>query len=51
MCIIEYIGAVVIGLYVACLAYIVLFKGREVMAIEASPEENTLDYTKIQSVH
>ncbi|CUH76540.1 BCCT family transporter [Tritonibacter multivorans] len=48
---IQWIGAVVIGLYVACLVYIVLFKGREVMAIEASPEENTLDYTKIQSVH
>ena len=48
---IQWIGAVVIGLYVACLAYIVLFKGREVMAIEASPEENTLDYSKIQSVH
>lgn len=48
---IQWIGAVVIGLYVACLAYIVLFKSKEVMEINASPEENTLDFNKIESVH
>ena len=48
---IQWIGAVVIGLYVACLGYIVLFKRREVMAIKASPEENTLDFNKIETVH
>ena len=48
---IQWIGAVVIGLYVACLAYIVLFKSKEVMEINASPEENTLDFNKIETVH
>ena len=48
---IEWIGAVVIGLYVACLIYIFVNKREEVMAIEASPEENDLDFTKIETVH
>ena len=48
---IQWIGAVVIGLYVACLTYIVMFKRAEVMAIDASPEENTLDFGRIEGVH
>ncbi len=48
---IHWIGGVVIGLYVSCLAYIVLKKRKEVMAITASPEENTLDYNRIETAH
>jgi len=48
---IQWIGAVVVGIYAACLAYIIFFKGKEVMAIDASPEENELDFTKIENVH
>lgn len=48
---IQWIGAVVIGLYVTCLAYIIFVKGKEVMAIDASPEENELDFSKIETVH
>ena len=48
---IQWIGTVVIGIYVACLAYIVLTKRKEVMAINSSPEENTLDFHRIDAVH
>lgn len=48
---IQWIGAVVIGLYVACLVYIVAIKRKAVMAITSSPEENTLDFHKIETVH
>ncbi|MGR3759833.1 BCCT family transporter [Roseobacteraceae bacterium NS-SX3] len=48
---IEWIGTIVIGIYVACVLYIVLVKRREVMAIEAAPEENALDFDKIKTAH
>lgn len=48
---IEWIGTVVIGLYLACIAFIFLTKRREVLAITSSPEENILDFEKIESVH
>ena len=48
---IQWIGAVVVGIYGACLAYIFLFNRVEVLTIEASPPENTLDFDKIRSVH
>ena len=48
---IQWIGAVVVGIYGACLIYIFLFNRREVLAIEASPPENELDFDKIRSVH
>jgi formate-dependent nitrite reductase membrane component NrfD len=48
---IQWIGAVVIGLYVACLIYIFVNKREEVIAIKASPEENDLDFSKIETVH
>ena len=48
---IQWIGAVVVGIYLACLAYIFLNKRAEVAAIEASPEENTLDFKRIETVH
>ena len=46
---IQWIGAVVIGLYVACLAYIIIFKRSEVMSIEATPEENVLDFNRFET--
>ena len=48
---IQWIGGVVIGLYVSCLIYIFATKRKEVMAIEASPDENDLDFSKIEAVH
>jgi choline-glycine betaine transporter len=48
---IQWIGTIVIGIYIACLVYIALFKGKEVMSIQASPEENALDFDKIKTAH
>ncbi|QIE57312.1 BCCT family transporter [Pikeienuella piscinae] len=48
---IQWIGAVVVGLYFACLIFIFVTKGGEVMAIEASPPERELDFTRIEKVH
>ena len=48
---IQWIGAVVVGLYFACLAFILITKRREVMAIDSSPSDRTLDYTKIENTH
>jgi uncharacterized membrane protein len=48
---IQWIGTIVIGIYVACLAYIMIAKRSEVMSIDASPEENTLDFDKIKAAH
>ena len=48
---IQWVGALVIGLYFACVAYIVLFKRREVMAIDASPEGRRLDFDAIETAH
>ena len=48
---IQWIGAVVIGIYVACIGYIVVAKRKEVMAINSSPEERVLDFHKIETVH
>ncbi len=46
---IQWIGAIVIGIYLACVAYIALTKGPEVLAIRTSPPENELDFEKIQA--
>lgn len=48
---IQWIGAMVVGIYLACLAFIVLTRHHNIMAIDASPAENTLDFTKINSAH
>ncbi|WIY26682.1 BCCT family transporter [Parasedimentitalea psychrophila] len=48
---IQWIGAIVVGIYVVCVAYILLMKRAEVAAIKGSPEENELDFKKIESVH
>lgn len=48
---IQWIGAIVVGIYLACILFILLRKRSEVISISTSPEENTLDFEKIESVH
>ncbi|CUH83895.1 Glycine betaine transporter OpuD [Thalassovita mediterranea] len=48
---IQWIGAFVVGIYLACVFYILLKKRKDVMAIKASPEENILDFHKVEAVH
>ncbi|MGB1237419.1 MAG: BCCT family transporter, partial [Pseudomonadales bacterium] len=48
---IQWVGALVIGLYFSCFVYIMLKKRAEVAAIDSSPEERVLDFDKIKSVH
>jgi hypothetical protein len=48
---IQWIGAVVVGIYLACVAFIILTKRKEVLEIDASPAENELDFTKIKTAH
>jgi glycine betaine transporter len=45
---IQWVGAVVVGIYLACLIYVVFVKRDVVMGIRQSPEENALDFTKIE---
>ena len=45
---IQWVGALVIGLYFACFAYILAKKRAEVAAIKSSPKENILDFRKIE---
>ena len=45
---IQWVGALVIALYFTCFAYILLKKRKEVAAIKASPEENVLDFHKVE---
>ena len=48
---IQWIGAVVVGIYLACVFYI-LYRHRDgVMSIATSPEENDLDFEKIKATH
>ncbi|WP_299190666.1 BCCT family transporter [uncultured Litoreibacter sp.] len=48
---IQWIGAIVILIYLACMFYILATKRSEVAAINSSPEENELDFGKIENVH
>ena len=48
---IQWVGAVVIGIFLACAAYIIFSKRKEVGAIDSSPVENELDFKKIDTVH
>ena len=48
---IQWIGAVVVGIYLACLMFIFIKKRSEVMAITSSPEDRDLDFHKIDTVH
>ncbi|WP_076418944.1 BCCT family transporter [Colwellia sp. UCD-KL20] len=47
---IQWVGAVVIGLFFTCFGYILFTKFKEVAAIESSPKENKIDFTKIEHV-
>lgn len=44
---IEWVGALVIALYFACLGYMLTNKRSEVFSIAASPRANTLDFDRI----
>ncbi|WP_437436805.1 BCCT family transporter [Ruegeria arenilitoris] len=48
---IQWIGAVVIGLYLACVVYILIAKRREVLSINSMPEGRDLDFHKVETVH
>ncbi len=48
---IQWIGAVVVGIYFACLLFIFIKKRSEVMAITSSPEDRVLDFHKVDTVH
>lgn len=45
---IQWVGALVIGLYFACFVYILAKRRVQVAAIDASPRENILDFHKIE---
>jgi len=47
---IQWVGALVIALYFSCFGYILLKKRKEVAAIKASPEENILDFHRVDLV-
>ena len=48
---IEWIGAIVVGVYLAAVIYIAARKRSEVWKISGSPSENTLDFEKVKQVH
>ncbi|WP_300073514.1 BCCT family transporter [uncultured Ruegeria sp.] len=48
---IQWIGAVVVGLYLACVVYILITKRKEVMSIDSMPEGRDLDFHKVETVH
>ncbi|NVO55858.1 BCCT family transporter [Rhodobacteraceae bacterium B1Z28] len=48
---IQWIGAVVVGLYLACVVYILIAKRKEVMSIDSMPEDRNLDFHKVETVH
>jgi choline-glycine betaine transporter len=48
---IQWVGAVVIGLFFTCFGYILLTKFKEVSEIKGSPEENEIDFNKIELIN
>ncbi len=48
---IQWIGAVVVGLYLACVVYILITKRKEVLSITGMPEDRDLDFHKVETVH
>ncbi len=48
---IQWIGAVVVGLYLACVVYILISKRKEVLSIDSMPEDRDLDFHKVETVH
>ncbi len=47
---IQWVGAVVIGLFFTCFGYILLTKFKVVSEIECSPKENKIDFNKIELI-
>jgi choline-glycine betaine transporter len=47
---IEWIGAIVAGLFIACICFILLNKFKIVNQIDSSPIENKLDFDKVKSI-
>ena len=47
---IEWIGAIVVALFAACLIYIFATKFNIVRQIDSSPIENELNYKKVESI-
>jgi len=47
---IQWVGAVVIGLFFTCFGYILFKKFKVVSEIECSPKENKIDFTKIELI-
>lgn len=47
---IQWVGAIVIGIFFTCFGYILLQKYQAVTSIKGSPKENTIDYTKIETI-
>ncbi|MGO3345852.1 MAG: BCCT family transporter [Marinomonas sp.] len=47
---IQWVGALSIGLILGCFGYIILTHYREVSDIKNSPEENKIDFTKIELI-
>ncbi|WP_108652340.1 choline transporter [Dongshaea marina] len=45
---IQWVGTLVIGLFFACVGYIVIIKYQEIKSIQASPEGNRVDYSKFE---
>ena len=48
---IQWVGALSIGLIFSCFGYILVTKYRKVTAIECSPEDNKIDFDKIELVN
>lgn len=48
---IQWVGAVVIGLFFTCFGYILVKKFNDVRAIDASPKENKIDFKKIELIN
>ncbi|NHH99347.1 MULTISPECIES: choline transporter [Oceanimonas] len=45
---IQWVGALVIGLFFACAGYMLLYKRADVLAIAGSPAANRIDYSKLE---
>jgi choline-glycine betaine transporter len=48
---IQWVGAVVIGLFFSCFGYILFTKFKVVSEIECSPKENKIDFNKIELIN
>ena len=48
---IQWVGALVIGLYFACFGYILLVRRSEVAAIDSSPADRKLDFAATETAH